>query len=104
LTSNLLLLALFLRNTTRSFTALHGSDVGGLGARRRDPVPDYLSDELGAVIVSNMPRDTPADEQVAETTKMLAADAGRTRTIDNTMVWAPNSALRDFSRKVGKSA
>jgi hypothetical protein len=34
------------------------------------------------------------------TTMMLATDANRTRTIDNTMVLAPKSASRDFSRKV----
>jgi hypothetical protein len=34
------------------------------------------------------------------TTMMLATDPDRTRTIDNTMVLAPNSASKDFLREL----
>ena len=37
------------------------------------------------------------------TTMMLATDADRTRTIDNTMVLAPKSTSRDFLRQLEES-
>src|SRR3954468_5679605 len=43
-----------------------GSDIGGLGSDRRDPLLDGLGDELRAVVGANVARHATQDEQVRE--------------------------------------